>query len=80
MSGIDIPCAQIVEMVTDYLEDGARTRAAPLVRGAPRGLPALHAGTSSRSGTTLAALGTVQERDLSDRAWDELRSAFRGLI
>ncbi len=79
MSGIDIPCAQIVEMVTDYLEEALGPAERRLFEEHLADCPPCTRYVE-QIGTTLAALGTVQERDLSDRAWDELRSAFRGLI
>ena len=38
----DLPCQQVVELVTDYLEGALPPARPPPARGAPRRLPALH--------------------------------------
>jgi len=78
MSGIDIPCAQIVEMVTDYLDDALEPDQRRLFEEHLADCPPCTRYVEQIQ-VTLASLGTVQECDLSDQAWDELRGAFRGL-
>jgi anti-sigma factor RsiW len=78
MSGIDIPCALIVEMVTDYLDDALEPDQRELFEEHLADCPPCTRYVEQIQ-VTLANLGTVQERDLSGQAWDELRSAFRGL-
>jgi anti-sigma factor RsiW len=78
MSGIDIPCAQIVEMVTDYLEDALEPEQRQLFEEHLADCPPCTRYLEQIQ-VTLANLGAVEERDLSDQAWEELRGAFRGL-
>jgi anti-sigma factor RsiW len=78
MSGIDIPCTQIVEMVTDYLEDTLEPDQRQLFEEHLADCPPCTRYVEQIQ-ITLANLGTVRDQDLSDRAWEELRSAFRGL-
>ncbi|MDP9220538.1 MAG: zf-HC2 domain-containing protein [Actinomycetota bacterium] len=78
MSGIDIPCAQIVEMVTDYLEDALDPEQRQLFEEHLADCPPCTRYVDHIQ-VTLANLGAVQERDLSEHAWAELRSAFREL-
>jgi anti-sigma factor RsiW len=75
---MDIPCAQIVEMVTDYLEGVLEPDQRQLFEEHLADCPPCSRYVEQIQ-VTLADLGSVQERDLSDQAWDELRSAFRGL-
>jgi len=76
MSGIEIPCEQIVEMVTDYLEDALDPEQRQLFEEHLADCPPCTRYVEQIQ-VTLTQLGTVRERDLSDKAWDELRSAFR---
>jgi anti-sigma factor RsiW len=78
MSGIDIPCDQIVQMVTDYLEDALEPDQRLLFEEHLADCPPCTRYVEQIH-LTLLNLGTVRERDLSERAWDELRDAFRGL-
>ncbi|MFL6099387.1 MAG: anti-sigma factor family protein [Actinomycetales bacterium] len=78
MSGIDIPCTEIVEMVTQYLEDGLDTDQRRLFEEHLADCPPCHRYVEQMQ-LTLSQLGAVRERDLSPEAWDALRSAFRGL-
>ena len=78
MSGIDIPCAQIVEMVTKYLEDALDEDQRRLFEEHLADCPPCHRYLEQMQ-LTLSQLGAVRERDLSPEAWDALRTAFRGL-
>jgi anti-sigma factor RsiW len=78
MSGIDIPCAQIVEMVTDYLEDALAPRQRELFEEHLAQCPPCTLYVEQIR-VTLASLGSMSESGLPDGAWDDLRSAFRGL-
>jgi anti-sigma factor RsiW len=78
MNGIDIPCAQIVEMVTDYLEDALEPERRLLFEEHLAGCPPCTRYVEQIQ-ITLTNLGTVNDRDLSEQAWAELRSALRDL-
>lgn len=78
MSGIDIPCAQIVELVTDYLEDTLDPEQRSLFEEHLADCPPCTLYVEQIQ-VTLADLGSVQERDLPEQAWEELRKAFRNL-
>jgi anti-sigma factor RsiW len=78
MSSVDIPCAQIVEMVTDYLEDALDPGQRRLFEEHLADCPPCTRYVEQIQ-VTLTNLGAVRERDLSDQAWEELRGAFRGL-
>lgn len=78
MSGIDIPCAQIVEMVTQYLEGTLEPSERRLVEEHLVDCPPCRRYVEQIE-LTLSQLGAVREPDLSPAAWDALRAAFRGL-
>jgi len=78
MSGIEIPCEQIVEMVTDYLEDALTPEQRQLLEEHLADCPPC-ARYVDQIRVTLSQLGAVREPDLSASAWDELRRAFRDL-
>lgn len=78
MSGVDIPCAQIVEMVTQYLEDALDADQRELFEEHLAECPGCSLYLEQMR-LTLSQLGAVRERDLSAEAWDALRTAFRGL-
>ena len=78
MRGIDIPCAQIVELVTDYLEEALEPGQRQLFEEHLADCPPCTRYVEQIQ-VTLTSLGTVQEEDLSEQAWDDLRAAFRGL-
>jgi anti-sigma factor RsiW len=78
VSGIEIPCEQIVEMVTDYLEGELDPERRQLFEEHLGDCPPCQRYVEQMR-VTLAQLGTVREPDLSPAAWDELRAAFRGL-
>jgi predicted anti-sigma-YlaC factor YlaD len=76
MKGIQVPCQQIVEWVTDYLEDALPAETRRLIdehlADCPpcrRYLDQIH--------HTLRTLGTVDDDALSPDAWTALRTAFR---
>jgi anti-sigma factor RsiW len=77
MSGIDIPCAQIVEMVTQYLEDALDPQQRQLFEEHLADCPPCHRYVEQIQ-VTLAQLGAVREPDLPPEAWEALRAAFRG--
>jgi anti-sigma factor RsiW len=78
VSGIDIPCAQIVEMVTQYLEDTLEPADRQSFEEHLADCPPCHRYVEQIQ-LTLSQLGAVHEPDLSPAAWDALRAAFRGL-
>ena len=78
MSGIDVPCAQIVEMVTSYLEDTLEPEQRQLFEEHLEDCPPCHRYVEQIQ-VTLSQLGAVREPDLSPEAWDALRRAFRDL-
>jgi anti-sigma factor RsiW len=78
MSGIDIPCAQIVEMVTQYLDDALDADQRRSFEEHLADCPPCRLYLEQME-LTLSQLGAVRERDLSPEAWDALRNAFRGL-
>jgi anti-sigma factor RsiW len=74
---VDLTCAELVELVTDYVED-----ALPLHerRRFEEHLAAC-GGCSiylEQMQTTIAAAGCLREEELDPRARDELLAAFRG--
>jgi predicted anti-sigma-YlaC factor YlaD len=76
--GIEIPCAQIVEMVTDYLEGAMSGEQRRLVDEHLQDcLPCTRYFEQIR--TTIELVGSIEESDLSAAAWDQLRTAFRQL-
>jgi predicted anti-sigma-YlaC factor YlaD len=78
VSGVDIPCAHIVEMVTDYLEGARDPEQRQLFEEHLADCPPCHRYVEQIR-LTLSQLGAVHEPDLSPEAWDALRSAFRDL-
>jgi anti-sigma factor RsiW len=78
MSGIDIPCNQIVEMVTDYLEGAFDAERRQLFDEHLADCPPCTRYVEQIR-HTLSQLGAVHEPDLSPEAWTALRGAFRGL-
>jgi hypothetical protein len=78
MKGIEIPCQEIVEWVTDFLEgalsaDRHRLFLEHLADCEPCSLYV------EQIKITKATLGAVVDEDLSPAAWDALRAAFSGL-
>jgi anti-sigma factor RsiW len=78
MSGIDIPCDQIVEMVTEYLEGALTPDRQRLFEQHLADCPPCTRYVEQMR-LTLDQLGAVHEPDLSPEAWAALRGAFRGL-
>jgi anti-sigma factor RsiW len=78
VKGIEIPCAQIVEMVTDYLDGALDPERARLFEEHLADCPPCDRYVEQIR-VTVAHVGTVQEPDLSPAAWAELQKAFRGL-
>ncbi len=78
MNGVDVPCAEIVELVTDYFEGALPAETTRLFEEhlAACGKCARYV---EQIRATSEALGTVSDETLSDDAWTELRNAFRGL-
>ncbi len=78
MKGSEIPCQQIVEWVTDYLEgalDAERHRLfVEHLADCPHCVLYLE-----QIRLTQATLGQVDDSDLSPEAWSTLRSTFRSL-
>ena len=78
MTDSDIPCSQIVELVTDYDEGALPEEAVRLFEqhlascaGCTRYLEQIR--------VTVVALGAATDETLPDSAWDELRDAFGNL-
>jgi anti-sigma factor RsiW len=78
MKGIEIPCAQIVEMVTDYLEGALDPEQSRLFEEHVAECPPCDRYVEQIR-VTVEQVGSVEEPDLSPSAWDELRKVFRGL-
>jgi anti-sigma factor RsiW len=78
VNGHDIPCSQIVEMVTDYLEGALDPERARLFEEHLAECPSCDRYVEQIR-ITVAQVGTVKEPDLSPAAWEELRAAFHGL-
>lgn len=78
MSGIDIPCAQIVELVTQYLEGELDEEQLRLFQEHLADCPPCTRYVDQIQ-VTMSQLGAVQEPDLPPEAWDALRTAFRDL-
>jgi anti-sigma factor RsiW len=76
MSGM--PCAQIVEMVTNYLQGTLDLEQRRLFEEHVADCPPCTRYVDQIQ-ITLANLGAVSEPDLSPEAWDALRTAFRDL-
>jgi anti-sigma factor RsiW len=76
VSGIDIPCVQIVELVTDYLDGELDPEQRQLVEEHLADCPPCHRYVEQIR-VTMNQLGAVREPDLSPEAWDALRTAFR---
>lgn len=78
MSGIEVPCSQIVELVTEYLEDALAPDRRQLFEEHLADCPPCRRYVDQIR-VTLTQLGAVREPDLSEPAWDALRQAFRDL-
>ena len=78
MRGIEIPCQQIVEWVTDYLEGELGDEARRLVDEHLADCPPCQR-YLDQIRQTLLVLGTVSDDSLSPDAWTALRTAFRDL-
>ncbi len=73
---VDVPCAEVVEHVTAYLEGVLPPDQAEEVRAHLEICEGCHAYVEQFK-ATIAALGTVPVDTLSERACDELAAAFR---
>jgi predicted anti-sigma-YlaC factor YlaD len=78
MKGIDIPCQQIVEWVTDYLEGALPDETRRLVEEHLADCPPCRL-YMDQIRSTVRTLGTVSDDSLSPDAWTELRTAFRDI-
>jgi anti-sigma factor RsiW len=76
MRGIEIPCQQIVEWVTDYLEDALPAETRRLVDKHPADCPPCHR-YLDQIRHTVRTLGMVGDDALSLDEWTALRTAFR---
>jgi predicted anti-sigma-YlaC factor YlaD len=76
MRGIEIPCAQIVEIVTDYLDRAMSAEQQRLVDEHLADCPPCTQ-YFEQIRTTIDLVGSVEESALSADAWEELRTAFR---
>jgi predicted anti-sigma-YlaC factor YlaD len=74
--GVEIPCAQIVEMVTDYLEGVMSAEQQRLVDEHLADCPPCTQ-YFEQIRTTIDLVGSVEESALSADAWEKLRTAFR---
>ena len=72
-----IPCQQVVEMVTDYLEGDLSRRDRRRFEHHLAGCPHCSAYLAQMR-ATIQALGSVPVDSLSDEACDALLAAFRG--
>lgn len=78
MKGIDVPCQQIVEWVTDYLEQALPEETHRLVDEHLADCPPCRR-YIDQIRQTLSVLGTVSDETLSPEAWTALRDTFRSL-
>ena len=76
MKGIEIPCQQIVELVTDYLEGALDPEQRRLFEEHLADCPPC-ATYVEQIRVTAEQAGRVEEPDLSAEAWQALHQAFR---
>jgi predicted anti-sigma-YlaC factor YlaD len=77
MKGAEVPCQEIVEWVTDYLEGALGSERQRLFEEHLADCPPCTLYLQQIQ-TTLATVGDVGDDDLSPEAWTTLRGAFRG--
>jgi anti-sigma factor RsiW len=78
MTGIEVPCQQIVELVTDYDEGALDDEQRRLFEEHLADCPPCTAYVEQIR-LTVAQTGAVREPDLSPQAWRDLHAAFRAL-
>jgi anti-sigma factor RsiW len=72
----DIPCQQVVELMTDYLEGALSWRQRRRLERHLKGCPHCRAYLEQMR-ITIAALGRVEPEDLEPEARDDLMEIFR---